>query len=606
MKEPVPLPVADSCLDELELSLWSGPVSDTGAVERALRWEREVLALEPGPAIGLVFSFGAAEARAVRCLLATLAGLGPAAPVRAAIRFPEGAPSDGLLDPRKAGAVRGLPEILEAFGLAGRVSVFEDADAEQIFPALAGESDFIGVCAPGHWLQPRGFFALSRFAARLGPGMVIAGAIRFDPESGKRAEVRRVPASPRYGALGANVFGPCPLFRSDRLGPVAGALGELDRDWLSRWWAPWAFGLAGLCACDGSTRARLPLLPWATFGSGVPDGDAEAADSGFARFARHRAEDLGADLAEWRLEKGGASPRARVVPAKGRGGSVGVLLPFRDEEESTGRTLASLARQVGAGRLFPVLIDNGSAAGVLDRLRETAERLFGEGKVAAIRVEEPFNFARLNNRGVAALPDECETLVFANNDIEFGGPGVLGDLCALLSWPAVGLAGGTLYYPDGEVQAAGFRVGPAGPQAVREPGEGVGSFREVDGVGFALAVCRREAFEAVGGLDERRCPNGFGDALFCHRLRREGWRILCLPEATVWHYESKSRGIRPEEFEYHDMTEEGIPAGLFFEDFATENGVRDETLVRPRPTLAKRFYRAGRAFLRAWRAGGGR
>ena len=167
-------------------------------------------------------------------------------------------------------------------------------------------------------------------------------------------------------------------------------------------------------------------------------------------------------------------------------------------------------------------------------------------------------------------------------------------LAAYARWPEVGVVGGRLVYPDGGIQSAGLRFGPAGPEAIRDLSGAGGALREVDGVSFACAVARREAFEAVGGLDETRCPNGFGDALFCHRLGRRGWRALCDPAAVVRHHESRSRRARPEEFEYLEMYREGLAAPLHAEDLASRAAVEDGRIRPARPGFGKRIYRAFR------------
>lgn len=62
---------------------------------------------------------------------------------------------------------------------------------------------------------------------------------------------------------------------------------------------------------------------------------------------------------------------------------------------------------------------------------------------------------------------------------------------------------------------------------------------EVDWVSGACMLVRREAFEAVGGLDE-----GFflywEDADFCRRLKYAGWKTMYLPSAGVMHVGGRS------------------------------------------------------------------
>ncbi|HET7219363.1 MAG TPA: glycosyltransferase family 2 protein [Vicinamibacterales bacterium] len=62
---------------------------------------------------------------------------------------------------------------------------------------------------------------------------------------------------------------------------------------------------------------------------------------------------------------------------------------------------------------------------------------------------------------------------------------------------------------------------------------------EVDWVSGACMLVRRDAFDAVGGMDE-----GFflywEDADFCRRLEHAGWRTCYVPEAAVMHIGGRS------------------------------------------------------------------
>jgi hypothetical protein len=62
---------------------------------------------------------------------------------------------------------------------------------------------------------------------------------------------------------------------------------------------------------------------------------------------------------------------------------------------------------------------------------------------------------------------------------------------------------------------------------------------EVDWVSGACMCVRRDAFEAVGGLDE-----GFflywEDADFCRRLKHAGWRTMYVPTAGAVHVGGRS------------------------------------------------------------------
>jgi GT2 family glycosyltransferase len=54
-------------------------------------------------------------------------------------------------------------------------------------------------------------------------------------------------------------------------------------------------------------------------------------------------------------------------------------------------------------------------------------------------------------------------------------------------------------------------------------------------------MCRRELYEAVGGLTEELAI-AFNDVDFCLKLLSQGYRNVYLPHVVLYHYESKSRG----------------------------------------------------------------
>ena len=66
----------------------------------------------------------------------------------------------------------------------------------------------------------------------------------------------------------------------------------------------------------------------------------------------------------------------------------------------------------------------------------------------------------------------------------------------------------------------------------------------------ACMMIRKSAYTAVGGLDET-LQVAFNDVDLCLKLRNEGGKILYVPSAQLYHYESKSRGYEdtPEKVE---------------------------------------------------------
>ncbi|MCC6952630.1 MAG: glycosyltransferase [Deltaproteobacteria bacterium] len=248
-------------------------------------------------------------------------------------------------------------------------------------------------------------------------------------------------------------------------------------------------------------------------------------------------------------------------------GSVQVVIPYRGQSEVTLKCLQSLAAQDCASSLHVTLVDNGSDP----EERSAIERFLAIAPFQHISHPvdpRPFNFAQLNNLGAAEGTEDF--ILFLNNDVELTSRDAIS---VLRSWGAmddIGAVGGHLRYPSGATQHAGISFLSVGPANISQEHQFPFVTREVNAVTFALALVKRKAFQAVNGLDEFTCPNGFGDALFCLELRKRGYRSLYTPHVEGTHHEGHTRGELPEQLEYLEMTQQGIPITDLYPDFYAE------------------------------------
>ena len=168
-----------------------------------------------------------------------------------------------------------------------------------------------------------------------------------------------------------------------------------------------------------------------------------------------------------------------------------------------------------------------------------------------------FNFSKINNAAVAAIPQGFTHYLFCNNDVEAIENGWLERMLELGQREKVGAVGARLLYPDGRsCQHAGVCIGMFGaaehygkflpvttPAGSPEPGY-MGTFivnREMSAVTAACMLVRREVFEKVGGFDDLLAV-GFGDVDLCLRIRQADFQVLFCAHATLIHHESLSRG----------------------------------------------------------------
>lgn len=224
---------------------------------------------------------------------------------------------------------------------------------------------------------------------------------------------------------------------------------------------------------------------------------------------------------------------------------VSLIIPTRDQV----RLLRTCVESVLASTTYPdfecIVVDNQSTD---DEALEYLAEISGRARVRVLRHEEPFNYSRINNWAVAQCDGELVCLL--NNDVEVIDPDWLDELAGQALRPGIGAVGAMLYYPDGTIQHAGAVLGLGGVanhiyagQPPGFPGHGSRALvaQNLSAVTGACLMVSREAYERVGGLDER-LQVAFNDVDFCLRLREAGYHNVWTPFARLYHHESASRG----------------------------------------------------------------
>jgi N-acetylglucosaminyl-diphospho-decaprenol L-rhamnosyltransferase len=191
-----------------------------------------------------------------------------------------------------------------------------------------------------------------------------------------------------------------------------------------------------------------------------------------------------------------------------------------------------------------VVVENGTPG-------STPSALSGRG----VRIIEPglnLGYGRGANRGVATLSNH-DLIVVSNPDVvvHYGALDAL--VAALDAQPRVAIVGPQIRRPDGSVYPS-HRVFPnfwlAGVHALLAPlwpsNPATRRYRSrhddgsVDWVSGAFFMMRREAFEEVGGFDERYFMFA-EDMTLCWDVRQRGWGVAAVDDAVVTHVEGLSR-----------------------------------------------------------------
>ncbi|HET7488902.1 MAG TPA: glycosyltransferase family 2 protein [Acidimicrobiales bacterium] len=229
---------------------------------------------------------------------------------------------------------------------------------------------------------------------------------------------------------------------------------------------------------------------------------------------------------------------------------VSIIVPFRDGAGLLRRCVDSLDATAGYANWELVLIDNQSWE---PETRALLDRVLRDPRCRLVSYDHPYNWSKLNNFG--ARHSRGDMLLFLNSDVEGRADGWLAAMVEHAQRPEVGAVGARLLYGDGSIQHGGVVMGLGGNVAwhafwkcPEERSGYLGHARTIRNYSVVTGACmlvRRDAFDAVGGLDEDLAIL-FNDVELCLRMRDAGYVVVYTPFAELFHYESKTRGFTAE------------------------------------------------------------
>jgi GT2 family glycosyltransferase len=214
------------------------------------------------------------------------------------------------------------------------------------------------------------------------------------------------------------------------------------------------------------------------------------------------------------------------------------------------RCLRSLEPEVAAGRASVWVVDNQSSDGSAEAARAEAPW------ATVIEAEENLGFGRAVN--LVARESDSDWIAAANADVALE-PGALEALLASGSDRRVAAVAPRLLLPGGEVQHSVYRFPTLPHTFLLELGlsrlvPGLGDrlllldfwnpekAREVDWAIGAFVLFRRQAFDQVGGFDERQWMYA-EDLDLGWSLHDAGWTTRYEPRARVLHEESAAAQV---------------------------------------------------------------
>ncbi len=225
---------------------------------------------------------------------------------------------------------------------------------------------------------------------------------------------------------------------------------------------------------------------------------------------------------------------------------VSLLIPTRNGLEFLKPCIDGILEKTSYANYEIIVLDNQSDD------EDTLQYLNKISLLDKVRVEvydDVFNYSAINNYGVKLAKGEIVGLI--NNDVEVIDGDWLTEMVSQVSRDEVGCVGAKLLYEDKTLQHAGVILGLGGVAGHGFIGLGDDDpgyyyraqlVQNYSAVTAACLLLKKSTFIEVGGLDEENFKVAFNDVDLCLKVREAGYRNLWTPHATLYHYESKSRG----------------------------------------------------------------
>ena len=226
---------------------------------------------------------------------------------------------------------------------------------------------------------------------------------------------------------------------------------------------------------------------------------------------------------------------------------VSIVIPNKDHHKDLDLCIRSITDRATYKNIEFIVVENNSTKPETFDYYTEIQKEFPS--VHVVTWEREFNYSAINNFGVQSA--EGEYLLFLNNDTEIIEPRMIEEMLGFCQREDVGIAGARLLYQDDTIQHAGVVVGFGGIAGHTFIGlhKSENSYfnramcaQDYSAVTAACMMSKRSVFDAVGGFTEELAV-AFNDIDYCMKVRAAGKLVVYAPYATMYHYESKSRGL---------------------------------------------------------------
>lgn len=228
---------------------------------------------------------------------------------------------------------------------------------------------------------------------------------------------------------------------------------------------------------------------------------------------------------------------------------VSVIIPNYEHVEDLRRCVESLIYINSYKNIEIIIVENNSkSTEIFDYYDELLKKYPDIVKV--VKWVGSFNYSAINNYGVEFARGEL--ILLLNNDTKIIEPDSILFLTKYAIRKNTGAVGACLLYADKTIQHSGVIVGIGPDRTAVHPNSGVpfiekgyrDSIHHVQNYSAVTGAClmvKKELYDRLNGLDEKLAV-AYNDVDFCLRLRSMGLLNVYVPQALLFHYESRSRG----------------------------------------------------------------
>lgn len=182
-----------------------------------------------------------------------------------------------------------------------------------------------------------------------------------------------------------------------------------------------------------------------------------------------------------------------------------------------------------------IVLDNASTDGSVEAIREQFPN------VQVIQLKENLGYAGNNNVGIEAAIRQAADWVFVLNEDTILAPDCFERMIEAAEEDAkIGIMGPTVYHYDepNVIQSAGGRLTPTWSSIHLGQNEtDLSQYdrpRQVEWISGCAILVKRQVIEQIGAIDARFFYY-WEETDWCIRALKQGWKILHVPDAKIWH-----------------------------------------------------------------------